>query len=105
MPGCASACASCCSAAKAATRRWRRRPRYFNLSPRTLIRRLKDEGSAYQQLLDAVRQERAGWYLAHTRLSVEEIAARLGYADTSNFSRTYRRWFGRTPSQARGGAA
>ena len=50
-----------------------------------------------------MRQERAGWYLAHTRLSVEEIAARLGYADTSNFSRTYRRWFGRTPSQARAG--
>ena len=78
--------------------------RYFSMSPRTMIRRLKDEGSAYQQLLDGVRQERATWYLAHTRLSVEEIAARLGYVDTSNFSRTYRRWFGRTPSQARGAA-
>jgi AraC-like DNA-binding protein len=77
--------------------------RYFSLSPRTLIRRLKDEGSAYQQLLDGVRKERAAWYLAHTRLGVEEIAARVGYVDTSNFSRTYRRWFGRSPSQARGG--
>jgi AraC-like DNA-binding protein len=76
---------------------------YFSLSPRTLIRRLKDEGTAFQQLLDAVRKERAAWYLAHTPLGVEEIAARLGYADTSNFSRTYRRWFGRTPSQARAG--
>jgi AraC-like DNA-binding protein len=76
--------------------------RYFNLSPRTLIRRLKAEGSAYQQLLDAARQQRAQWYLSHTPLTIEEIAARLGYADTSNFSRTYRRWFGVTPSQARG---
>ena len=79
--------------------------RYFSLSPRTLIRRLKDEGSAYQLLLDAVRQERAAWYLSHTRLSVEEIAARLGYVDTSNFSRTYRRWFGVTPSQVRAAAS
>ncbi len=77
---------------------------YFSLSSRTLIRRLEDEGTAFQKLLDAVRQERAAWYLAHTRLSVDEIAARLGYADTSNFSRTYRRWFGCSPSQARGSA-
>jgi AraC-like DNA-binding protein len=76
---------------------------YLSLSPRTLIRRLKDEGSAYQQLLDAARQQRAQWYLSHTPLTIEEIAARLGYADTSNFSRTYRRWFGVTPSQAREG--
>jgi AraC-like DNA-binding protein len=77
---------------------------YFSMSPRTLIRRLKDEGSAFQELLDAVRKERAGWYLTHTRLGVDEIAARLGYRDTSNFSRTFRRWFGVTPSAVRGGA-
>jgi AraC-like DNA-binding protein len=79
--------------------------RHFSLSARTLIRRLKDEGSAFQQLLDAARQERANWYLSHTRLAVDEIAARLGYQDTSNFSRTYRRWFGIAPSQARAAAA
>jgi AraC-like DNA-binding protein len=32
---------------------------------------------------------------------VEEIAARLGYADTSNFSRTVRRWFGAAPRELR----
>jgi AraC-like DNA-binding protein len=38
---------------------------------------------------------------------VEEIAARLGYVDTSNFSRTVRRWFGVTPRELResGGVA
>ena len=36
-------------------------------------------------------------------LSVEEVAAQLGYADTSNFSRTVRRWFGVTPRAMRGG--
>lgn len=73
----------------------------LRVSTRTLIRKLKSEGSSYQTLLDELRQERAAWYLQHTRLTVEDVAARLGYADTSNFSRTFRRWFGMTPVQMR----
>lgn len=71
-------------------------------SPRTLMRKLKSEGSSYQSLLDEHRKARALWYLQHTRMSVEEIAAQLGYADTSNFSRTFRRWFGTTAVEMRG---
>lgn len=73
----------------------------FHLSQRTLIRRLKAEGSSYQALLDASRQQRAMWYLTQTHHSVEEIAARLGYTDTTNFSRTFRRWFGKAPGDVR----
>ncbi len=60
-------------------------------------RLLRDNGSD-QQLFE--------WMLAHTAEPVEEIAARLGYVDTSNFSRTVRRWFGVTPRELResGGA-
>jgi AraC-like DNA-binding protein len=75
--------------------------RYFSMSSRTLIRRLKDENTSFQDLLDALRRERAQWYLVHTQHSIEEIAARLGYVDTTNFSRTFRRWFGMTPGEAR----
>jgi AraC-like DNA-binding protein len=71
------------------------------ISPRTLIRRLHDDGTTYQALLDAARQQRALWMLRHTDAPVEEIAARLGYQDTSNFSRTVRRWFGATPRALR----
>ncbi len=71
------------------------------ISPRTLIRRLHDDGATYQGLLDAARQQRALWLLRHTAAPVEEIAARLGYVDTSNFSRTVRRWFGATPRELR----
>jgi AraC-like DNA-binding protein len=67
------------------------------VSARTLIRRLHGDGATFQQLLDAARKQRALWMLLHTAEPVEEIAARLGYADTSNFSRTVRRWFGATP--------
>ena len=74
------------------------------ISARTLIRRLHDDGATFQRLLDAARKQRALWMLLHTAEPVEEIAARLGYVDTSNFSRTVRRWFGTTPRGLREGA-
>jgi len=73
----------------------------LNLSPRTLLRRLKQEGATYQALLDDVRKETAEWYLLKTRTPIAAIAERLGYADASNFSRTFRRWFGRPPGKFR----
>lgn len=75
------------------------------LSPRTLMRRLHAEGTSFQVQLDSARQARTLWLLKHTHLSIEEIAAQLGYVDTSNFSRTVRRWFGATPRDLRHGAA
>lgn len=73
----------------------------FHVSERTLIRRLKTDGTSYQTLLDHSRQQRAMWYLSHTHHTVEEIASRLGYTDTTNFSRTFRRWFGKAPGDVR----
>lgn len=73
------------------------------MSRRTLIRKLKIESSSYQELLDGVRQELAAWYLLETTVTVEKIAEQLGYQDSSNFSRTFRRWFGITPHAMRSG--
>lgn len=75
--------------------------RLCELGPRTFMRRLAAEGTSFQVLLDEARQARALWLLRHTRLPVEEVAAQLGLADTSNFSRVVRRWFGRTPGELR----
>lgn len=79
--------------------------KHFSMSERTFMRRLKEEDSNYQSLLDGVRKDRALWYLRQTRYSIEEIAQRMGYADTSNFSRTFRRWFGITPGDVRRGSS
>lgn len=75
----------------------------FAMSTRSLIRKLKAEGTSYQQLLDDVRKEQALWLLQETTLPIEQIAEQLGYQDTSNFSRTFRRWFGQTPLATRKG--
>lgn len=72
--------------------------RQLHLSPRSLFRRLADEQSSYRELLDRQRSERACWLLQHTSFPVERISERLGYADPSNFSRSFRRWVGMTPS-------
>lgn len=77
----------------------------LGLSERTLMRHLKLEGSRFQAMLDGVRQQRAVWLLTHSTATVEDIATRLGFEDTSNFSRTFRRWFGKLPSEVRRGAS
>jgi AraC-like DNA-binding protein len=65
------------------------------------MRHLRARGTRWRALLDGARREQAAWHLLHGREPVERIAARLGYQDSSNFSRTFRRWFGVTPSEYR----
>ena len=71
------------------------------MSERTLMRRLQDEGSSYNQLLDATRRELAQRYLRQKNLSLGQITYLLGFADQSNFFRACKRWFDASPSQYR----
>jgi AraC-like DNA-binding protein len=73
----------------------------LNMSSRTLHRKLGREGTTYQMLLDDARKELAEWYLLMTREPIEAIAERLGYADASSFSRSFRRWFETAPGKFR----
>jgi AraC-like DNA-binding protein len=75
----------------------------LHLSQRTLQRRLQEEGSSFQQLLDDTRRELAQQYLAQPALSLLEVAYLLGFADPSNFFRAFRRWFALTPGEYRAG--
>ena len=72
-----------------------------HVSPRTLIRRLKDSGTSFQAILDDVRLTLASDLLANSDLGVSRIAWRLGYQDPSNFSRAFRRWLGLSPRDFR----
>lgn len=76
----------------------------LHMSESTLQRRLALEGCRYQQLLDQVRYRLAKEYLLGTILPVAEIASLLGFSDTTNFRRAFKRWSDTTPSDFRGAA-
>ncbi|MDD3518737.1 MAG: AraC family transcriptional regulator [Chromatiales bacterium] len=73
----------------------------LHVSPRTLHRRLADEGHRFRQLLDETRRELAGDYVRRTDLPLNRIADLLGFAEAASFSRAYRRWYGSPPARHR----
>lgn len=64
------------------------------VSPRTLKRRLSDANISYREILKQVRKERAIHLLSEGEMNIDEIAEAVGYADTSNFCKAFRRWTG-----------
>jgi AraC-like DNA-binding protein len=75
--------------------------RMLHLTPRTLHRRLVGEGTSFRELLEDVRRTLALEHIKSGRLSIEEIAYRLGYTDLANFRRAFRRWESVSPSTYR----
>ena len=75
--------------------------RRLSVSSRTLKRRLAEQGTTFSNVRDDVRRHRALLLLDNHRLSLDEVAARLGYSDTANFSRAFKRWTGKTPGEVR----
>jgi AraC-like DNA-binding protein len=73
--------------------------RKLAMSPRNLQRHLADEGTSFKILLNQARIDLARNYIEEGRLSVTEIAFVLGFADTSTFSRAFKRWTGVSPRQ------
>lgn len=73
----------------------------LDLSVRTLRRRLAEENTSFQDVLDDVRFALATQYLAETRLPLQEISTLLGYSDPGNFTHSFKRWSGKAPSTFR----
>ena len=71
------------------------------LTPRTLQRRLKAEGTSFAQELDRVRRELALQYIENPAMEVKEISYLLGFCDASAFIKTFRKWTGKTPGNYR----
>jgi AraC-like DNA-binding protein len=71
----------------------------LQISPRTLSRRLEEEGTSFKALLDETRCGLALRYLLADHLSVTQTAQRLGFSEPASFYKAFRRWFGKTPSQ------
>jgi len=73
----------------------------LGVSERTLQRRLANENAFFHVLLEETRRELAEEHLANSRLSLAEVAYLLGFADQSNFFRSFKRWFQISPGEYR----
>lgn len=72
----------------------------MHMTERTLLRRLKDENTTFQEVLDRLREELAYEYLRSSNVTVQTVSSMLGFSDASTFSRAFKRWTGRRPSLA-----
>lgn len=73
----------------------------LQLHPRTLRRRLAEEGTSFRALTNDVRATLATELLSQVGLTVEQVARRLGYAETAAFTHAFSRWFGVAPNEYR----
>lgn len=69
----------------------------FNMTERTLQRKLNAEGHSYQSLLDHVRKELAIEMLKYSDFALQDIAYNLGFSDARSFYRRFKIWMGVTP--------
>lgn len=75
--------------------------RVLALSPRTMQRKLQEEGTSFQAVLDDVRKDLAIQLVHADELDLSEVAYLTGFSGPSSFARSYKTWTGRTPSEDR----
>ncbi|MDJ0806828.1 MAG: helix-turn-helix domain-containing protein [Gammaproteobacteria bacterium] len=75
----------------------------LEVSPRTLRRRLAEQGTSFSRLVDQWRFKTCLGLLEQENLLLLEISERLGYANVPNFERAFKRWTGQTPGTYRDG--
>ena len=74
---------------------------HFHVHPRTLQRRLQDEGTSFDVIKDDVRRDAALRYVNDPSMPLSRIAALLGYSEPSVLTRSFHRWFSSSPRQLR----
>ena len=75
--------------------------RLLGMTPRTLHRRLIEEGTSYREVAESVRH-RMALELLRKKVTVKEVAYLLGYKEIANFRRAFKRWEGVAPSDCFG---
>jgi AraC-like DNA-binding protein len=73
----------------------------LGMSPRTLSRRLAEQRSTFNAIVEGLRKELALRLLQDSDLVLTEIAFLLGYTEVSTFSHAFKRWTGRSPAAFR----
>jgi AraC-like DNA-binding protein len=69
----------------------------MRMSPRTVQRRLEQEGTGFSETLDRVREKLARKWLTDDTRALAEVGYALGFSDLATFSRAFKRWTGKPP--------
>jgi AraC-like DNA-binding protein len=75
----------------------------LDLHPQTLRRRLSGEGTSFKEIKNRLRRDTALHFLGKQGLTIEEIAHRAGFSESSAFIRAFKGWTGVTPYTYRKG--
>jgi AraC-like DNA-binding protein len=73
----------------------------FNMTVRSLQRKLEDENISYRQLCQELGKDFAATLLANKNLKIIEVASALGYSDARAFQRAFKSWTGQSPGKFR----
>ena len=73
----------------------------MNMTKRTMMRKLKSEGTSYQQLKDQVRLDKAVTLLTKYNLPINQISESVGFSEPAVFTRAFLNWTGDSPSHFR----
>jgi AraC-like DNA-binding protein len=74
----------------------------LNISPRTLQRKLQEEHTSYQDILEAHQVEIASQLLRQPHTQIKEVAFALGFNNAQSFSRAFKRKLGISPTEMKG---
>ncbi len=74
---------------------------YLYMTPRTLRRKLSEQGTSFRAIVKALRCEAAKKLIIETKLTIEDVATAIGFKDVSNFRAAFKKWTGQTPTSLR----
>lgn len=74
---------------------------YLCITPRTLRRKLSEQGTSFRDIAKELRCEAAKKLILSTQLTIEDIGCSIGFSDVSNFRAAFKKWTGQTPSSLR----
>lgn len=73
----------------------------YNYTVRTFQRKLASEGVIFRDILEEIKKEMGTLLVRHERFQINDIAAILGYSESSSLIRSFRKWHGKSPQQYR----